>query len=187
MKQTSNYINNKAFFDAIVEYRKNKSLDPSIKLPDYIGQCFVSIAHRYISKPNFIGYTYKEDMIGDAIENCIKYFHNFDPEKSNNPFSYFTQIIHNSFVKRIMTEKKQSYVKHEIVKKMPFNVFSSQMEDNPDFMNQYMSFIQRNNSFDSEGYERRLLKKDKYNDEMKRIRKRKKMNPLEILMEGDDD
>jgi hypothetical protein len=62
-------------------------------------------------KPNFANYPFKEEMIGDGIENCLMYAHNFNPRKSKNPFSYFTQIIYFAFLRRIEKEKKQAYVK----------------------------------------------------------------------------
>ena len=74
---------------------------------EYIGECFMKIAEHLSYKPNFINYEYREEMIGDGIENCLMYAHNFDPEKSKNPFSYFTQMIYYAFLRRIQKEKKQ--------------------------------------------------------------------------------
>jgi len=71
------------------------------------------IATRLSNKPNFASYTFRDDMISDAIENCILYMHNFDPKKSQNPFAYFTQIIHYAFIRRIEREKKYSYTKYK--------------------------------------------------------------------------
>ncbi len=62
-------------------------------------------------RPNFINYAFKDDMISDGIENCLHYIHNFNPEKSTNPFAYFTQIIYYAFIRRIQKEKKQLYIK----------------------------------------------------------------------------
>ena len=59
---------------------------------------FLKIANHLSFKPNFVNYMFKEDMISDGIENCVQYVHNFDPEKSQNPFAYFTQIIHYAFL-----------------------------------------------------------------------------------------
>ena len=69
------------------------------------------IAQRLATRPNFSGYMYKEEMISDGIENCLQYIHNFNPEKSQNPFAYFTQIIWYAFLRRISKEKKQMYIK----------------------------------------------------------------------------
>ena len=107
------YINNKDFLDALIDYKKR--VDDSVleniskpKIPDYIGECFLKIANNLAKRPNFYSYTYKDEMISDAIENCLMYFENFDPEKSSNPFAYFTQICWYAFVRRIDKEKKKS-------------------------------------------------------------------------------
>ena len=85
--------------------------DPPI--PNYIGECFFKIADHLSRKPNFISYSFRDEMIGDGIENCLQYFRNFNPDKSNNPFAYFTQIIYYAFLRRIQKEKKQLYVKYK--------------------------------------------------------------------------
>ena len=115
---TKNYINNPDFLKALVIYReecneakaKGKSNPP---IPNYIGECFMKIAEGLSHKPNFINYPMREDMVSDGIENCLMYFHNFDPTKYNNPFAYFTQIIYYAFLRRIEKEKKQLYVKYK--------------------------------------------------------------------------
>jgi len=101
------YINNAEFLKCITEYKKN----PSKLIPDYIGECFMQIAERLAYKPNFINYTYRDEMICDGIENCVQVVDNFDPAKSSNPFSFFTQIIFFAFLRRIAKEKKQAYIK----------------------------------------------------------------------------
>jgi len=88
--------------------------DNTPPVTDYIGKCFWDIACGLANKPNFINYTYKDEMIMDGVENCIRYCHNFDPEKSKNPFSYFTQIIYYAFLRRIEKEKKQTYIKFKM-------------------------------------------------------------------------
>ena len=62
-------------------------------------------------------------MISDGIENCLQYIHNFNPEKSNNPFAYFTQIIYYAFIRRIQKEKKQAHVKHQLISKQEYIPF----------------------------------------------------------------
>ena len=73
----------------------------------------MQIAVHLSYKSNFINYGFREDMISDGIENCIQYIHNFDPDKSKNPFAYFTQIIYYAFLRRIQKEKKSLYVKYK--------------------------------------------------------------------------
>lgn len=114
----NHYINNKDFLDALIEYQADVKLkvDAGEKKPyvtDYIARCFLQIAQRLSYRPNFINYTYKDDMISDGLENCLAYMHNFNPDKSNNPFAYFTQIIYYAFLRRIEREKKQQYVKYK--------------------------------------------------------------------------
>ena len=117
-KKQKHYINNADFLKALVDYKEacklsteNKTKPPAI--PNYIGECFMKIAEGLSHKPNFINYTYRDEMISDGIENCLMYFSNFDPTKSKNPFAYFTQIIYYAFLRRISKEKKQLYVKYK--------------------------------------------------------------------------
>ena len=107
------------FFKAIVEYKAKVREAESQALPKpiishYIGDCLIKIATKLSYSPNFINYTFRDEMIADGLENCINYFHNFDPDKSTNPFSYFTQIIYYAFLRRIQKEKKYLYVKHKV-------------------------------------------------------------------------
>ena len=117
-KKPKHYVNNADFLEALIEYKKNcveaKEIgkeDPQI--PNYIGECFLKIAEHLSRKPNFFSYSFRDEMISDGIENCLMYFRNFDPDKSKNPFAYFTQIIYFAFLRRIMKEKKQLYVKYK--------------------------------------------------------------------------
>jgi len=119
MKPAKNhYVNNAEFFEAIKKYKAicatcREESKPIPKIPDYMATCLMLIAKNLANKPNFYAYTFKDEMIGDAIENCIMYFNNFDPDKSSNPFAYFTQIIYYAFLRRIQKEKKQLYVKYK--------------------------------------------------------------------------
>ena len=122
MKKTKkeHYIDNKKMYSVMIDYRRQiyeneqSGFDARPVVPEYLGECFIKIAQGLAQRPNFINYTYKEDMIGDGIINCVEYCHNFDPEKSRNPFAYFTQIIYFAFLRRIEREKKQSYIKHKL-------------------------------------------------------------------------
>jgi hypothetical protein len=119
-EKKEHYIDNKEFFKEMCEWKKlvdeaNDLGESRPPINSYIGECFMKIAEHLSFKANFINYHYKEEMIGDAIENCIMYAHNFDGEKSNNPFSYFTQITYYAFLRRIEKEKKQSYIKFKLL------------------------------------------------------------------------
>ena len=112
------YINNADFLAALIDYRDRcetaRSSDKEEPpIPNYVGECFLKIAEHLSRKPNFVSYSFRDEMIADGIENCIQYFRNFNPDKSKNPFAYFTQIIYFAFLRRITKEKKQLYVKYK--------------------------------------------------------------------------
>ena len=120
--KTEYYVNNREFLEAIVAYKgrvrsaeESKSDRP--RVPNYIGDCFLKIATHLSYKPNFVNYMFREDMICDGIENCLQYIDNFNPEKSSNPFAYFTQIIYYAFLRRIQKEKRQVEIKSKILEK----------------------------------------------------------------------
>jgi len=118
LKSLRHYVDNEKFLKSMNEWKKEvkKAEKKGQKRPpvtDYIAECFIMIAEHLSQRPNFINYPFREDMVGDGIENCIAYAHNFDSEKSSNPFSYFTQIIYYAFLRRIEREKKQSYIKYK--------------------------------------------------------------------------
>lgn len=120
MAKKKNYVNNAEFYEAMVEYKKRVKEaedcgDSPPEIPNYIGECIYQIANRLSRKPNFMNYSYRDDMISDGLENAIMAINNFDPEKSKNPFAYFTQIIYFAFLRRIQKEKKQLYVKHKVI------------------------------------------------------------------------
>ena len=130
-KKPEHYVNNKEFFFAICEYKRLVALadeaeKPRPRIPNYLGECFLKIATHLSYKPNFVNYMFKDDMVCDGIENCVQYINNFNPEKSSNPFAYFTQIVHYAFLRRIQKEKKQLEIKEKIIERTGFeNVFGS--------------------------------------------------------------
>jgi len=114
----AHYVDNAKFLEEMIEYKKmyhtSKSNDEELPIiSEYLGSVFLKIAQRLSFRPNFINYAFKNDMISDGIENCLHYIHNFNPEKSSNPFAYFTQIIYYAFIRRIQKEKKQLYIKYK--------------------------------------------------------------------------
>ena len=125
-KKSEHYVNNKELLEALIVYRekvaiaKEKGLSKP-RITNYLGSCFLKIATHLSYKPNFVNYMFRDDMISDGIENCVQYIHNFDPEKSRNPFAYFTQIIHYAFLRRIQKEKKQLDIKNKIIEKTGFD------------------------------------------------------------------
>jgi len=131
----ANYVDNKQLYAVILEYKAKvqeakHSGAGKPQIPNYVGECILLIAQRLATKPNFINYSYRDEMISDGIENCISYFDNFDPAKSDNPFAYFTQIIYYAFLRRIQKEKKQVYIKHKTSENsMLFDELVQQGED----------------------------------------------------------
>lgn len=118
MAAKRNYVNNKDLFAALQEYLHSCDVADAAEetipvVPKYIGECIYEIATRLSSKSNFSGYTYRDDMVMDGIENCLTYIRNFNPEKSNNPFAYFTSIIWYAFIRRINKEKRQMYIRYK--------------------------------------------------------------------------
>lgn len=119
MKSTdSHYVDNKKFYQVFVEFheKRDKALaegKPSPKLPDFIGECFLKIADRFSHHANFINYPYREEMISDAIENCVLYAHDFDPKRGKNPFAYFSQITWNAYIRRINKENRNKYLTYK--------------------------------------------------------------------------
>ena len=115
------YVDNKELFRVLSDYKAALDNGEQPPIPDYVGECLLQIATKLSNKPNFFNYTYKEDMISDALENCILYLHNFDPKKSQNPFAYFTQIIHYAFLRRIQREKRQLEIKNKILERSGYS------------------------------------------------------------------
>ena len=169
-----NYVNNPEFLQAIVDYKKlcvdaEDSGDDKPQIPDYIGECIYQISTRLASKPNFSGYSYKDEMISDGLENAIQALGNFDPEKSSNPFAYFTQIIWYAFLRRIDKEKKQLYIKHKVTEN---SVTSGTVVEGSDDDNGMPSYIDLDNDYMNDfvkNYEKKM--EDKKRQQQKRAKK----------------
>ena len=149
-KQKPHYVDNKKFLEAMTDYKlkcekaaaRNRRNPP---VTNYIGECFLKIANHLSYRPNFINYTYRDDMISDGIENCLQYMSNFNPEKSNNPFAYFTQIIYYAFIRRIQKEKKQMLVKSKLIQNAGIENMMDQLAgDDTQYQSQMLEFLQRN-------------------------------------------
>ena len=149
-KAKPHYVDNKKFLVAMVEYREKCRVaeEKGKTKPDvtnYIGECFLKIANHLSFRPNFINYTYRDDMISDGIENCLQYMSNFNPEKSNNPFAYFTQIIYYAFIRRIQKEKKQMLVKSKFIQNAGIENMMDQLAgDDTQYQSAMLEFLQRN-------------------------------------------
>ena len=134
-KKSVHYVDNVKFLEAITEWKANykdaaEVGDTPPPLTNYIGECFLKIATHLSYRPNFINYSYRDGMISDGIQNCLQYAHNFSPEKSKNPFAYFTQIIYYAFLRRIQAEKKQVHIKNMSIQKQHYEPYTTMMGDN---------------------------------------------------------
>lgn len=138
-KEGEHYVNNKEFSQAVVDYvRAVKAAQAETKevprITEYIGRCFLRIAEGLSHKPNFIRYTYREEMVMDAVENCIKAIMNYNIEAatrtgSPNAFAYFTQICYYAFLRRIMKEKKQQDIKIRYIEHAGIEDFMANSDD----------------------------------------------------------
>ena len=132
-KQKAHYVNNKEFSQAVMDYavecRDCREKDKQVpKVTDYIARCFIKISEGLSHRPNFVRYTYREEMVMDAVENCLRAIGNYKIETATrtgkpNAFSYFTQICYYAFIRRIMKEKKQQDIKFKFIEKMGIDDF----------------------------------------------------------------
>lgn len=124
----NNYVDNEALLNSLIKYReaKREAIENDTKkprIPEEVGEAILAIANNFSRKPKFAGYTFRDDMVSDGVENCITYIDNFNPEISRNPFAYFTQIIYYAFLRRIQSESKQTYIKIKSAERTPlFNM-----------------------------------------------------------------
>ena len=153
-KKRPHYVSNKDFLAAMIKYKaeidewkkttNSSDINTRPRVPQYIGECIMKIATHLSHKPNFINYTFREDMICDGIENCLQYIDNFNPAKSKNPFAYFTQIVYYAFLRRIAKEKRQLDIKDKILEKSGYDhVFTVDGEGGADY-NQIKNRVEMN-------------------------------------------
>jgi len=155
-KKSEHYVDNKKFLQAMIEFkdrcntaRKKGRKDP--RVTNYIGECFLKIANHLSFRPNFINYTFRDDMISDGIENCLQYLSNFNPRKSKNPFAYFTQIIYYAFIRRIQKEKKQVNIKAKLIEDANLaDLHIDPNDSNKDYKNQFVEFLRKHGPKDEE-------------------------------------
>lgn len=150
MAKSNHYVDNSKLLGALIEWKKNikeaeKAGLQKPYLPEYIGECFLKIAEHLSHKPNFYNYQFREDMVGDGIENCLVYAENFNPAKSKNPFAYFTQIMWYAFLRRIFKEKKQLAIKYACIQNSSeFMEYVNQAHDDTVYDNTYITFLRKN-------------------------------------------
>jgi Sigma-70 region 2 len=161
-EQMNQYINNKTLYGRMIHYKNDvkearEAKRELPKIPDYIGECVFLIANNLVKHPWYVGYSpqYKQEMISDAILDCVAAVDNFNPEKSTNPFGYFTMIAWNAFRRRLQKEKKQQYIKLK-------NYESSFVlnHDNLDYWDQAQHKFNDQNSESIRSYEEKYLSKN---------------------------
>jgi len=148
-KEKPHYVSNKDFSQAVLEHCTNvqeaKSAgDPLPIVPDYIASCFLKIAEGLSHKANFVRYTYREEMVMDAVENCLKAIENYNIEAATrsgkpNAFAYFTQISWYAFLRRIQKEKKQQDIKMKFISEADISEFLD--DDTVSHLNQTSPFV----------------------------------------------
>jgi hypothetical protein len=130
----SHYVDRQKFYEAIVERKEILKTNPDHPVSPYIGECIVKICKGLASKWNFAQYTWKDELVSDAILHVLKYIDSFNPEISTNPFSYFTQTAYNSFMGRFEIEREEQYAKYaSILKSASTNEFFQQPDSYSDY------------------------------------------------------
>jgi len=150
-KNSPHYVNNKEFSLAVCEYANSvkKAQEAGLEtptVPDYIARCFLRMAEGLSHRPNFVRYTYREEMVMDAVENCLKSVASYDVNASTssgvpNAFGYFTQISWFAFLRRIAKEKKQQDVKMKFISEGGLDEFMVSSEDDPETAAAINSFV----------------------------------------------
>lgn len=144
-------------------------------IDNYIGKVILDIANRLSYRPNFINYSYKQEMIGDGVENCLKVVDNFDCENYSNPFAFYTRIIWNAFVRRIQMEQKQQHVKGCLISEMQIDEMFETQETDEDGI----PYAQHMNNF--------LLENNFLQDTLTEPKKKKKeKSAIEMMMDDDE-
>lgn len=173
------YVDNEKLLEELTIYvnavaeAKEKG-EPKPRVSEYIGECILLVSKKLCNRPNFINYPFREEMIGDGIENCLMYIHNFNPNASKNPFGYITQIIYWAFVRRITKEKTHLYTKHKVLQRsMIFDELSTSNEWDDDTAQAYFENEHMNEFV--ENFEKTVLKK----------KQKKRKNNLNVLIEDD--
>ena len=145
------YVNNRDFSNAIVEYvtEANTAIDSGKQAPvvtNYIAECFLKICEGLSRKSNFVRYSYREEMVMDAVENCLKAIKNYNVENATrsgkpNAFGYFTQIAWFAFIRRIQREKKQQDVKLRFIAEGALDEFMVDANEDPEAAKAVQSFV----------------------------------------------
>jgi hypothetical protein len=150
-KEKPHYVNNKDFSNAVVEHvsavRVAEKAGKDIPIvPNYVAECLLKISERLSHKSNFVRYTYREEMVMDAVENCLKALMNYDVEAATrggkpNAFGYFTQISWYAFLRRIQKEKKQQDLKLKYIAESGLDEFMIDPDEDPEVAKVVQNFV----------------------------------------------
>lgn len=147
------YVNGRELFEEMLRYKESCIKAESLGLPrpaitDTIASSIIRIANKLSNSYNFIGYSYKDEMIADGIIKCVEKIHLFNAEKSENVFAYATQIIFNAFINRIKIEQKQASIRARLINDKVTSEFVEQsLENDVDATNAFVGFLKDNNIF----------------------------------------
>ena len=150
-KEKPHYVNNAEFSAAVVEYVKevNEAVSKDMQIPivpNYVAECLLKIAERLSHKSNFVRYTYREEMVMDAVENCLKALANYNVEAATrggkpNAFGYFTQISWYAFLRRIQKEKRQQDLKLKFIAESGLDEFMIDPDEDPAVAKAVQNFV----------------------------------------------
>lgn len=165
--EKSHYVDNEEMLTKYIEYQasRKKAIDegrPEPELTRYLCECILKICTRTAFKYNFINYSFRDDMIGDAIENCFRGFNLFDPSRSKYIFSYFTTAAWRSFIRRIVNEDKETQAKGVMINEMDIDSLILQEHDNEDFKADFLEYMKEVSTFK---VKEKRKKESKTNDE----------------------
>lgn len=167
-----NYINNPTFLATLKDYilevqEAELAGKEKPQVPKYIGECILKICTHLSYRPNFINYSYKQEMIDDAILNCFEKVLNFNPEKSDNPFAFFTTIAWNAYIRRINIEHKEAYTRGKLIEELPVEQLYAlgDQDDESGAVNSYIDFLRINNYIDTTTFNPQKKKKHALVDE----------------------
>lgn len=180
------YVNNDDFYAALIErkrvmqeWKDGGSVEPKPRVNEFIGKCIYDICTHLYFKPGFINLNlYRDEMISDAMENCIRYVDNFDPQKSTHPFAYFTQIAYYAYLRRIGKERRYFMTKQKVMLENPEQMLALQSQDEGEgYDNDYSNWVRAAQQITD--YDKALEIKPK---KPKVVPK----TPLELMMKGDE-
>lgn len=175
-KATINYVDNIRLYQEMILYKQAwVTTEGKVGVNNYIGKSIQDIAEHLATLPKFNGYSYISEMISDGIENVLRYIHNFDTEKYDNPLAYITQIVYYAFLRRIASEKKEQYIKYKLTASygMYNEIVSGDFDKNIEVFDNISDFIE-------------LFESKKKEKDAKKVKPPSKKKGLEIYVESED-